>query len=192
MLTRQERESDHTEDGIGNDEGELVRRAIARDREAFAALYERHVSRVYRHLYHMVGHEAEDLTAETFLRAWKAIDRYEIRGVPFAYWLMRIAHNQGISYFRSLRKTRPLPETLADNSITSDPEAVTERRLAWANVKEAISNLRGVQRQVLSLRLMENEDYQTVAALVDRNVPAVRVIQHRGLRKIRNLLPAAA
>jgi len=138
------------------------------------------------------GQEAEDLTAETFLRAWKAIDRYEIRGIPFAYWLMRIAHNQGISYFRSLRKTRPLPETLADNSSTSDPEAVTERRLAWANVKEAISNLRGMQRQVLSLRFMENEDYQTVAALVGRNVPAVRVIQHRGLCKIRDLLPAAA
>ena len=193
MLTRQERESDHTEDGIGNDEGELVRRAIARDREAFAALYERHVSRVYRHLYHMVGsQEAEDLTAETFLRAWKAIDRYKMRGIPFGYWLMRIAHNQGISYYRSLRKTRPLPETLADNSSAGDPEAVTERRLAWANVKEAISNLRGVQRQVLSLRLMENEDYQTVAALVGRNVPAVRVIQHRGLCKIRDLLPAAA
>ena len=193
MLTRQEPESDHTEDGIGNDEGKLVRRAVARDREAFAALYERHVSRVYRHLYHMVGgQEAEDLTAETFLRAWKAIDRYEMRGVPFIYWLMRIARNQGISYFRSRRETKPLPESLPDKSSAGDPEAAAERRLALANVKEAISNLRGVQRQVLSLRLMEDEDYRTVAALVGRNVPAVRVIKHRGLRKIRNLLPKAA
>ncbi len=192
MLTRQERESDLTEDGIEIDEGRLVRRAVARDREAFAALYERYVSRVYRHLYHMVGQEAEDLTAETFLRAWKAIDRYEVRGVPFIYWLMRIAHNQGISYFRSHRETAPLPESLPDKSSAGDPETATERRLAMANVKEAISNLKGVQRQVLSLRLMEEEDYRTVAALVGRNVPAVRVIKHRGLRKIRNLLPAAA
>ena len=50
-----------------------VEGAIAGDRDAFAALYVRHVSRVYKHLYFMVGQEAEDLTAETFLRAWKAI-----------------------------------------------------------------------------------------------------------------------
>ena len=181
-----------TVDRITEDERRLVERAIARDGDAFAALYERHVVRVYRHLYYMVGQEAEDLTAETFLRAWKAIDRYEMRGVPIISWLLRIAHNQGMSYLRSRRETNPLPEALADSASTRDPEAATERRLVVANVKEAISNLGEVQRQVLSLFLMEGEDYRTVAAQVGLNVPAVRVIKHRGLRKLRNLVREAA
>ena len=181
-----------TVDRITEDERRLVGRAIARDGDAFGALYERHVVRVYRHLYYMVGQEAEDLTAETFLRAWKAIDRYEMRGVPIISWLLRIAHNQGMSYLRSRRETNPLPEALADSASTRDPEAATERRLVVANVKEAISNLGEVQRQVLSLFLMEGEDYGTVAAQVGLNVPAVRVIKHRGLRKLRNLVREAA
>ena len=178
-------------DGIKEDERGLVRRAIAGDGDAFGALYERHVFRVYRHLYYMVGQEAEDLTAETFVQAWKAIDRYEMRGVPIISWLLRIAHNQGVSYLRSRRETKPLPEALADSRSASDPEAAAERRLALAKVKEAISNLAEVQRQVLSLRLMQDQDYQTVAAQVGRNVPAVRVIKHRGLRKIRDLVAEA-
>ena len=180
-----------TVDGIKEDERRLVGRAIAGDGDAFGALYERHVIRVYRQLYYMVGQEAEDLTAETFLQAWKAIDRYEMRGVPIISWLLRIARNQGVSYLRSRRETKPLPEVLADSTSRSDPEAATERRLALANVKEAISNLGEVQRQVLSLRLMQDEDYSAVAAKLGRSVPAVRVIKHRGLRKVRNLLQEA-
>lgn len=174
--------------GITEEERREVGRAIARDGDAFGALYERFVSRVYRHLYYMVGEEAEDLTAETFLHAWRAIDRYEMRRVSIIYWLLRIAHNQGVSYLRSRKKTNPLPEELADKSSARDPEAAAEHRLALATVKEAISGLSDVQRQVLSLYLMEDEDYVTVAAQLGRNVPAVRVIKHRGLRNIRSLV----
>ena len=175
-----------TVDNTTEDERRLVERAIARDRDAFGALYERHVFRVYRHLYYMVGQEAEDLTAETFLRAWKAIDRYEVRGIPIISWLLRIAHNEGVNYLRSRRQTKPLPEALADSASARNPEAATERRLAVANVKRAILNLGEVQRQVLSLRLMEEQDYRDVAAQVGMSVPAVRVIKHRGLQNVRN------
>ncbi len=177
--------------GITEEERALVERAIARDEEAFAALYDRHVSRVYRQLYFMVGQEAEDLTAETFLRAWKSIDKYEMRGVPFISWLRRIANNQAMSYFRSSKETNPLPEALADGSSTRDPEAVAGYRLALSKVKEAISHLGEEQRRVLSLRLLKDEDYRTVAAQVGKDVPAVRVIKHRGLRKVRKLVQEA-
>src|SRR3990172_4605515 len=58
-----------------NDDTPLVYLAIQKDQEAFGELYDRHVVRVYRHLYYMLGNsaEAEDLAAQTFLRAWEAI-----------------------------------------------------------------------------------------------------------------------
>src|SRR3972149_4131398 len=89
------------------DERTLVHRAIGRAREAFGALSARHVVRVYRHLYYLVGNaaEAEDLTAQTFLQAWEAVPRYQIRGAPFISWLLRIAHNLGVSYLRARRES---------------------------------------------------------------------------------------
>jgi RNA polymerase sigma factor (sigma-70 family) len=97
-----------------------------------------------------------------------------------------------MSYFRSRKETNPLPDALADGSSARDPEARAERRFALADVKEAISDLNDIQRQVLSLYLIKDEDYETVAAQVGRSIPAVRVIKHRGLRKVRARIAEAA
>src|SRR5690242_6002892 len=67
----------------------LVQCAVKRDATAFAQLYVQHVVRVYRHIHYAVNdrNTAEDLTAQTFLNAWEAIDRYKDRGAPFLAWL---------------------------------------------------------------------------------------------------------
>ncbi len=77
------------------DDTELIAQAAKANREAFGALYERYVFRVFRHVYYLTNdtHMAEDLTAQTFLNALEAIHRYEVRGVPFLAWLLRIAYN---------------------------------------------------------------------------------------------------
>src|SRR3989304_7964350 len=122
------------------EERELVERAIQRDREAFGELYDRHVVRFYRHIYYMVGNaaEAEDLTAQAFLRAWEAIPRYEVRGAPFVSWLLRIAHNLGVSHLRSRREGAELPETLVDHSRHGNPEEELQRQLEGEHVRGGI------------------------------------------------------
>ena len=169
------------------DERTLVQRAIARDKEAFGALYDRHVVRVYRHLYYMVGNttEAEDLTAQAFLQAWEAIDRYQIRGAPFVSWLLRIAHNLGVSYLRARRESAQLPETLIDHGSHGNPEESIQRRFEEERVREAILQLRDEQRQVIILRFVEDLDYSEVAEIMGKSVAAVRVIQHRALNALR-------
>ena len=169
------------------DERVLVKRAIARDREAFGALYDRHVVRVYRHIYYMVGNaaEAEDLTAQAFLQAWQAIERYQVRGAPFVSWLLRIAHNLGVSYLRSRREGAELPETLVDHNRHNNPEEVLHQRLEGDRVREAILRLRDEQRQVIMLRFVEDLEYREVAEIVGKSVAAVRVIQHRALNSLR-------
>lgn len=169
------------------DERVLVQQAIARDREAFGALYDRHVVRVYRHLYYLVGNaaEAEDLTAQAFLQAWEAIHRYEMRGVPFVSWLLRIAHNLGVSYLRSRRENAQLPETLVDHGSKHNPEEVAQRQMEVERIREAILQLGEEQRQVILLRFVEDLDYREVAEIVGKSVAAVRVIQHRALNAIR-------
>ena len=169
------------------DELTLVERAIGRDREAFGALYDRHVVRVYRHLYYLVGNaaEAEDLTAQTFLQAWEAVARYQIRGAPFISWLLRIAHNLGVSHLRSRRDGVELPITLMDHGSQGNPEVAVERQADVDRVREAILHLREEQRQVIILRFVEDLEYPEVAQIVGKSVAAVRVIQHRALNALR-------
>ena len=170
-----------------NDETALVLRAIQRDQEAFGELYDRHVVRVYRHIYYMVGNaaEAEDLTAQTFLRAWEAIERYQVRGAPFVSWLLRIAHNLGVSYLRSKRESSQLHDGIIDDKMRRDPDSAFQQTAEEELVREAILRLRDEQRQVIILRFIEDLDYREVAEIIGKSVAAIRVIQHRALNALR-------
>jgi RNA polymerase sigma-70 factor (ECF subfamily) len=170
-----------------NDDTPLVLRAIQRDEEAFGELYDRHVVRVYRHLYYMLGKqpEAEDLTAQTFLKAWEAIERYQVRGAPFVSWLLRIAHNLGVSYLRSKRESAELHDGIVDTKERRDPEWSYQQTAEEELVREAITRLREEQRQVIILRFIEDLDYREVAEIIGKSVAAIRVIQHRALNALR-------
>lgn len=170
-----------------NDDTPLVLRAIRRDQEAFGELYDRHVVRVYRHIYYMVGNaaEAEDLTAQAFLRAWEAIERYQVRGAPFVSWLLRIAHNLGVSYLRSKRDSSELHDGIVDTKERRDPEWSYQQTAEEELVREAILTLREEQRQVIILRFIEDLDYKEVADIIGKSVAAIRVIQHRALNSLR-------
>src|SRR6476646_1649151 len=139
------------------EERRIVLKAVERDQEAFAQLYDRHVVRIYRHIYYMVNDSniAEDLTAQTFLKAWEAIDRYKERGAPIVAWLLRISHNLTVSYLRSKRDHGLLDETFVDQKLHRKPEDSLEQSTDEANVRRAILDLREEQRQVNILRFVE-------------------------------------
>jgi RNA polymerase sigma-70 factor (ECF subfamily) len=172
------------------DERILVRRAIARDSEAFAELYDRHVVRVYRHIYYIINDtkEAEDLTAQTFLQAWEAIGRFQPRGAPFVSWLLRIAHNLAVSHLRARKGDAQLHESLVDDRLPRNPEAAAERQADQERVREAVLRLGDDQRQVIILRFVEELDYKEVAEILGKSVAAVRVIQHRALCALRKMM----
>jgi RNA polymerase sigma-70 factor, ECF subfamily len=148
--------------------------------------------RVYRHIYYLVNdqRESEDLTAQTFLKAWEAIDRYKDRGAPFLAWLLRIAHNQGVSHLRARRERPGLDDTYVDERQTRNPQEALEQSSEEESVRAAVLRLRDDQRQVIMLRFVEEMDYRDVAAVIGKSVPAVRVIQHRALGKLRKLIQA--
>jgi len=174
------------------EERRIVLKAVERDQEAFAQLYDRHVVRVYRHIYYMVSDSttAEDLTAQTFLKAWEAIDRYKERGAPIVAWLLRISHNLTVSYLRSKRDHSELDETFLDSKMTRNPEEALEQASDEKSMREAVLKLRDEQRQVIMLRFVEEMDYREVADIIGKSVPAVRVIQHRALGNLRKIMMA--
>lgn len=171
-------------------ERQLVQRAVERDSTAFAELYDRNVVRVYRHIYYLVTdtRETEDLTAQTFLKAWEAIGRYKERGAPFLAWLLRIGHNVTVSHLRRRRQHGALEETVVDHKMDRNPEQALEQSTDEDSIREAVLCLREEQRQVIMLRFVEELDYREVAEVIGKSVPAVRVIQHRALGNLRKIM----
>jgi RNA polymerase sigma factor (sigma-70 family) len=177
-------------EGQASDEAVLVRRAVGRDAEAFGRLYDMHIDRVYRHVYYRVGngHDAEDLTQQVFLKAWQAIHRYKRTATPFVAWLMTISHNVVVDFYRT-RKDRSYleAEVLADGPASS-PEGAAEASFEQQRLRRAILQLGSDEQQVVILRFIEGFEFAEIASILKKKEGNVRVILHRALVKLRNIL----
>ena len=167
----------------------LVEAAAAGNAAAFAALYDLHLSRVYRQCYYRAGNraDAEDLAQQTFLQAWQALPRYRRTGAPFLGWLLTISHNLAVSKQRKTREVTEPDLEVAANAAT-DPEAVTLDRLDHDDVRLAILKLKPDRQQVILLRFIEGYAVDEVATALGKSANHVRVLQHRALGDLRQLL----
>lgn len=176
-----------------DDEGLLVEAAAAGSAAAFAALYDRHLDRVYRQCYYRLGNraDAEDLAQQTFLQAWQAMPRYRRSAAPFVAWLLTISHNLIVSKLRKTREVTDPNLELAGLDDDADPETTALDRLATDSVRQALQLLRPDRQQVLVLRFIEGFNVEEVAAAMGKSPNNVRVIQHRALHDLRRLLGLA-
>ena len=177
----------------GHSEDVLVQRAKTGDADAFADLYERLCTRVFRYFFYRVGHreEAEDLTEQVFLKAWQAMPGYDWRGVPFSAWIFRLAHNLLIDHKRSSRDRGDLDEALEIEDESEGPEEMTLRRVEAHALATAIGQLSAIEQTVVILRFVERIDHRSVASIIDKTEVATRSIQSRALARLARLLEGA-
>lgn len=175
-------------------EGEdaLVAKAIGGDAGAFTQLYDRYYDRIYRHLIYRVGRseDAEDLTQQVFLQAWRALARYRQTGSPFVAWLVTIAHNLVVSFYRRSRAEQPLDADTRDWPAEERLEAVAEQHIEHERARRLMLQLKAEYQQVLMMRFLENLEYREIAAALGKSEGNVRVIQHRALHELRRLVDA--
>jgi RNA polymerase sigma-70 factor (ECF subfamily) len=171
------------------DEATLVDRAIEGDGDAFAALYARHVDRVYRHCYYYMGNraDAEDMAQQTFLSAWQAIGRYRRGTAPFQAWLLTIAGNLSISRLRLAREV-PQGTDGREEATEDDPQEIVTTLDSCDDVRRAVLQLKPDRQQVIILRFIEGLSVAEVAAALGKSENAVSVMQHRALGELRRRL----
>ncbi len=173
---------------MSDDERSLAQRAIARDSAAFALLYDRYVDKIYRYIFYKVGAsaEAEDLTAQVFLKAWESIGSYHWTERPFAAWLYRIAHNLVVDHFRTRHVAAPIDDlSLEDDAAVED---IVQQQLTNEMLRKTIARLTDDQQQVIILRFLEGYSTPEVARLIDKDEGAVRALQHRALDALQRML----
>jgi RNA polymerase sigma-70 factor (ECF subfamily) len=180
-----------TRESAKTNEEVLVRRAADGDAEAFGELYVRYLDEIYRYVFYKVSGEkkAEDLTEQVFLKAWEAMDGYEPRGYPFSAWLYRIAHNAVIDHYRTEKDESPLDSiafTLADESL--GPEETLMKKREVSRLLEALRQLSEEKQELILLRFVEGLSHGRVAQILNKSVGACRVMQHRALASLSEIL----
>ena len=148
------------------EEPELIRAAQRGERPAFAVLVERYWDRLFRWLYHLThdAHSAEDLTQETFLKAFAAIGRFKA-GTNFRAWLFRIGHNNFVNLHRSRSQNRqPMPADLPTRA--EGPVEETLSREAMQQLSKAVGQLPPEFRAAFLLRIEEGMSFKQLAAVL--------------------------
>lgn len=156
---------------------------------AFEELYRDFVNRVYGYVRAHVGSaaDAEDVTAQVFMRAYEAYDRFEPVGATPSAWLFRIARNAALDHLRATgRRERLVRAAGHEASPESDPAAVAEERIAHAGLVALLAELGERQRAVIALR-HSGLSFAEVGEVVGSSEDAAKMAYHRAIRALREL-----
>jgi RNA polymerase sigma-70 factor (ECF subfamily) len=155
-------------------DGEAVLAAQA-DAEAFAVLYERYATRVYRYLRPRASNdqEAADITQQVFLKAMTSLHRFRPSRAPFSAWLFRIARNVATDAYRRRRPTLSLSAAAALES-GDDPEEAAVRADRIRRLEAQLARLNEASRELLALRFGASLSSREIAAVVGKSEAAVK------------------
>ena len=164
-------------------------RTKARLDEEFSELYRCHLRDVFSYAYYRVGnhHDAEDLTEQTFLQAYRHFERAlrESDGRPLRPWLIRIAHNLAANFYRD-RSRRP-EAAMEDAGVISAPhdtESLVEGRDELKRILVGVQELPDDRREALIMRFALGMDNREIARAMGRSDGATKVLIHRAIRQL--------
>jgi len=172
-------------------DGELLKKAREYDAQALAEIYDRYAESIYRYLYRYLGDaaHAEDLTSDVFLKLLQVLPTSRAPRDHLQGWLYRVAHNMAIDWFR--RQGKAAVVSLEDDLVAGDelPSIALEKRQQREQLGRAIRRLTVDQQRVILLRFGEGFKLAETARLMGKSEGAVKILQHRAVRRLRKLLP---
>ncbi len=150
----------------------------------YEEVYETYSNNVYRYLLFRVGRDhdiAEDLTQDTFLRAYRALPRYEYKEFSYLTYLLTIAHNLLANYYRQ-KKTLPLEEAEKIMvEIMSSIQARIDAQILWEKVQE----LSIPEKNAVLMKYRDDMSIKDIAFVLDKSENAVKLILSRARAKLK-------
>ncbi len=164
--------------------------------EIYAELYDLFVDKIYRFVFFKVNNqeEAQDLTADVFLRVWQYIQEKKKVG-NFKALLYQVAKNRVIDHYR--QKSRS--DVLTDEEILKEIEDVRgedfvkeiEIKSEIKSLESFLKQLKAEYQEVLLLKYVEGYSNSEIAKILDKSTSNVRVLSHRALKILQNLISEA-
>ena len=156
---------------------------------AFEDLYRAHLRDVYSYAYYRVGnhHDAEDLTEQAFLQAYRHFERArrESNGRPLRPWLIRIAHNLASNYHRDrARRPQAALEAVEPPADPHRTEQIVEGREELRLVMQRLERLSDDRREALIMRFALGMSNREIARALGRTDGATKVLIHRAIKQL--------
>lgn len=170
--------------------GEALRAAKKGDEEAFALLWREFQPGLLRYLKVKAAPAAEDLAADTWFRAIRALPSFEGDGAAFHAWLFTMARNRLTDWYRASERrvefigATSLAVMPASNNVEEEADELSSTDEAVA----LIASLPSDQAEAVMLRVVAGLDVSHVATIMEKSPGAVRVLCHRGLRRLEQIL----
>jgi RNA polymerase sigma-70 factor (ECF subfamily) len=160
------------------------------DEQAFRRLFRAVQPLLLGYLRGLVPDAAEDLAAETWLHVVRGLGRFTGDAAGFRGWVFTIAHHRWVDHRRAAARH---PQVVGDTSLVdmAAPDRVddlVEEALSTESALRLIGNLPPDQAEVILLRVVAGLDVAMTAAVVQKTPGAVRVLAHRGLRRLAQLV----
>ena len=157
------------------------------ERPPFEELYRDFLGRIYAYVRAQMSTaaDAEDVTAQAFMNAYRAYDRFEPQGSTPAAWLFRIARNAALDHHRARGRREKLRQAIErEPSAIEDPAGVAEDRIQYRALWQAVGQLPERQRDAVSLR-HSGLSFEEVGVLMDCSEDAAKMVYHRAVKALR-------
>lgn len=154
-----------------HEDKELVLKA-QKSPEAFSALYEKYVEKIYSYIYYKTGQNvelAEDLTAEVFTRSLKNIGNFVWQGHPYSSYLYMVARSICIEQYKK-EELVDIESIAVEGDDGGDSQQSAELRLLW----EKIAEMSPYVQEICHLRFVQDLSFDEIAEIVDKKPGAVR------------------
>lgn len=166
----------------------LVSRAQKGEKDAFGKIYKLHLKEIFRFIYFSLRNYelSQDLTQNTFFKAWRALPNFSLSRGSFRTFLFAIARNLIIDEIR--RKREISLEAVAEMPSNEDSQEETEKNELKRVVQNALSSLSKNEQHLIVLHFFEEFKFREVAKILGKREGAVRVATHRILKKMKRYL----
>lgn len=181
---------------------EQLLKDIENDPQKFGQVYEAFHPKIFGYVYRRTTdyEAANDITAETFLKAFANIDKFKWRNISLLYWLYKIATNELNKYFNA---TKYSPHSLCriqeeyGIDITDHSNAETEsiklqdeleKHQEFIRINESIRKLDIKYQDVISLRFFEHKSIKEIAIILDKKEGTIKSLLSRGIEKLKDYI----
>ena len=170
------------------DDSALIR-AAQTDTEVFVVLYDRYIQRLYHYCYHRTNnvHDAEDLTAQTFLAALEAFPQYRRDG-HFAAWLFTIARNKVVDFYRS-KPNLPLEESMIPpfhSDLAGEMEISQQKGILLRTIRALPED----EQELIRLRYVAELSFVEIAKALHKSEGATKKMLYRLLARLKSQMEA--
>ena len=168
---------------------QILKLAQNGDSEAFARIYDHFADKIYRFIYFRVGHKevAEDILSDTFVKSWQKINQIN-SPIALSGWLYQIARNNVIDYYRVKKETVALDDVSETLEDLVSPVDLVNSGFQHKKILAVLGQLTPEQQQVIKYKFFEDLSNEEIGLILDKNEGAIRVIQHRAIIRLKELL----